>query len=80
MMHYSGGIYPLSKCYFIGLTATPWRTKYKEGFCEFFQALIRAPDPIKLVKMGYLSRPRLFGIIYSQFWTTVKGEYLAKSE
>ena len=83
MTHYSGGIFALSKCYFIGLTATPWRTKYKEGFCQFFQALVRAPDPIELVNMGYLSRPRLFGygglLDFEKLETNNLGDYTQSS-
>ena len=33
--HYGGGILPLSNCYFLGLSATPWRTKRKEGYCQY---------------------------------------------
>lgn len=84
MMKYSGGIFTLSPCYFIGLTATPWRTKQKEGFCQYFDCIVRAPDPLELVKMGYLARPRLFGygglIDFSQLETSSSsGDYTEAS-
>jgi superfamily II DNA or RNA helicase len=61
MHHYSGGIFALSQCFFVGLSATPWRTKVKEGFCQFFQFVVMTPYPIDLVKQGWLARPRHFG-------------------
>jgi superfamily II DNA or RNA helicase len=83
MMKYSKGIFALSPCFFIGLTATPWRTKSKEGFCQIFDCLVKAPYPIELVKMGYLSRPRLFGygglIDFSQLETNGNGDYTEAS-
>jgi superfamily II DNA or RNA helicase len=51
----------LSKCFFVGMSATPWRTKVKEGFCQFFQFVVKTPYPIDLVKQGWLARPRHFG-------------------
>ena len=79
MNHYSGGIFALSPCYFVGLTATPWRAKQKEGFCQFFQFLVKAPYPIDLVKMGHLTRPRCFGygglINFDQLDVNSSGEY-----
>lgn len=59
--HYSGGIMPLSKCFFLGLSASPWRTKAKEGFCQYFQALVKAPYPKDLIQNGFLVSPRHFG-------------------
>jgi superfamily II DNA or RNA helicase len=83
MSHYSGGIFALSPCFFIGLTATPWRTKAKEGFCQFFDCLVKAPHPIDLVKMGFLCRPRLFGygglIDFSQLESNGMGDYTESS-
>lgn len=61
MKQYSKGIFIFSPCRFIGLTATPWRSKAKEGFCKFFECIVRAPDPNQLVETGYLTLPRLFG-------------------
>lgn len=81
--HYSGGILALSKCKFLGLTATPWRTKSKEGFCHLFDGLVHNFDPCDLVKQGYLSRPRIFGygglIDFSQLDKDSKGDYTTAS-
>lgn len=59
--HYSQGILALSKCRFLGLTATPWRSKQKEGFCHLFDGLVHNFDPCDLTKQGFLARPRIFG-------------------
>lgn len=81
--HYSGGILALSKCKFLGLTATPWRTKSKEGFCHLFDGLVHNFDPCDLVKQGFLSRPRIFGygglIDFSQLDRDNKGDYTIAS-
>jgi len=61
MDHYSGGILALSPTFFIGLSATPWRTKKKEGYCQYFQAIAKAPSPDKLIEKGHLSPARCFG-------------------
>ena len=58
---YSGGLLFNSPCYFLGLTATPWRTQKNEGYCQFFQFCVRCPDPIELIKQGFLTPPRLYG-------------------
>jgi superfamily II DNA or RNA helicase len=80
---YSGGIYALSKCWVLGLTATPWRTKKKEGYCQFFQFIVRCPDPIDLINSGYLVNPRLFGyggiIDFSKLSAKGGGDYSEKS-
>lgn len=61
-LHYSGGVMALSPVKFLGLTATPWRTKATTEFMgQHFDAIVCAPDLSELVKMGYLSRPRHFG-------------------
>lgn len=59
--HYSCGVLPLSKCFFLGLSASPWRTKSKEGFCQHFQAVVRAPYPAELIRQKHLSPARHFG-------------------
>ncbi|WP_414587026.1 DEAD/DEAH box helicase [Scytonema sp. PCC 10023] len=83
MTTYSGGVVPLSPCYFIGLSATPWRTKKKEGYCQFFQATVRAPHPEDLIKMGHLAYARHFGwnglIDFSQLDTGADGDYTQAS-
>ena len=81
--HYSGGILPLSPCKFLGLTATPWRTKAKEGFCYLFDGLVHNFDPCDLVKQGFLSRPRIFGynglVDFSELDSGSNGDYTIAS-
>jgi superfamily II DNA or RNA helicase len=84
IMHcYSGGIFALSKCFFVGLSATPWRTKVKEGFCQFFQFVVKTPYPIDLVKQGWLARPRHFGyrglVDFSKLEVGSSGDYTEAS-
>lgn len=59
MLHYSGGIVALGKCFFVGLTATPWRTNPKEGLCQYFQFSVKAPSPRELINQGHLTRERI---------------------
>jgi superfamily II DNA or RNA helicase/ribosomal protein L32 len=49
------------KTKFLGLTATPWRTKSSENFCWLFDVLVRSPDINELIKLEYLTPPRMFG-------------------
>lgn len=80
---YSGGITVLSKCFFIGLSASPWRAKSTQGFCQFFQEVVRAPCPQKLIELGHLCNARQFGynglIDYSKLDTDSSGDYTLKS-
>jgi superfamily II DNA or RNA helicase len=80
---YGGKILALSKCYFIGLTASPWRTKSTEGYCHLFQAVVRAPYPQQLIEMGYLAASRQFGydglIDFRKLDTGSNGEYTQTS-
>jgi superfamily II DNA or RNA helicase len=80
---YSGGILPLSPCYFVGLSGSPWRAKSKEGFCQFFQAIVRAPEPQQLINMGHLVTARHFGwnglADFSQLDVGLSGDYTQKS-
>ena len=46
---------------FLGLTATPWRTRAKDTFCWLFEAVVKSPEIAELVAMGYLTPPRMFG-------------------
>lgn len=78
----SGGIWALSKLKILGLTATPWRTDKKQGFCQFFQALVRAPRIEELVASGNLRPPRVFGfdaIAKNQLEVGSDGEYTSES-
>jgi superfamily II DNA or RNA helicase len=62
MEHYAKSpVMPLSKAKFLHLTATPFRTKRKEYFGNFIQAVAYAPDISDLIEMGYLIRPRHYG-------------------
>ena len=82
MNHYSGGILLDSPCYFLGLSASPWRSKRKEGYCQYFQAVVKAPCPQELIKKGKLCYARFFGwgglIDYDQL-EVGNGDYTLKS-
>ena len=45
----------------IGITATPWRTRKREGLSEYYQCIVRAPLPSKLIEMGFLCPPIYYG-------------------
>jgi superfamily II DNA or RNA helicase len=45
----------------IGVTATPWRTRKKEGLSEFYAQMVRAPLPHQLIEMGFLVPPVYYG-------------------
>lgn len=49
----------LSKCFFVGLTATPFRQSDKEGFCQFYQAVVSTPTVRKLQERGALAHERV---------------------
>jgi hypothetical protein len=65
------------------MSATPWRTKAKEGFCQFFQFVVKTPYPIDLVKQGWLARPRHFGyrglVDFTQLEVGSSGDYTEAS-
>lgn len=46
----------------IGLTATPWRLSKREEMGDLFHELVLAPMPSQLMEMGFLVRPRYFGL------------------
>ena len=84
MHHYSGGILPLSKCLFLGLTATPWRAKRtKEGFCQFYDCLVQGPDFVEMLSKSELTAPRHFGwnglIDFSLLEVGADGDYTQAS-
>ncbi|BAY87627.1 putative helicase (plasmid) [Calothrix parasitica NIES-267] len=59
---YAGFIWCLNqKVDFLGLSASPWRSKNKEGYCQFFDTIVKAPYPSQLIERGHLSRARQFG-------------------
>lgn len=57
---YCAPIWSLSKTRVVGLSGSPWRTKYKEGFCQFFDRVVKAPPPRELIEMGFLTNPVLY--------------------
>ena len=60
MNKYFGDIWDLSKTQLIGLTATPWRTRKKEGFCRWFKAIVYSDSPGQMMSNGYLTKASLF--------------------
>ncbi|MCG6138388.1 MAG: DEAD/DEAH box helicase [Nostoc sp. LLA-1] len=80
---YGGKILALSKCLFVGLSASPWRTKSTEGYCHLFQAIVRAPYPQELINRGYLVRSRQFGydglIDFKKLNSGSNGDFTQKS-
>lgn len=82
MDKYSGGIWIFSKTQFLGLSASPWRAKSSQGFCQFFQTIVQAPYPNQLIEMGHLCRTRQFGftnLIDESKLKVAGGEYTEKS-
>lgn len=77
--HYSDSLLFQSRTKFLHLTATPYRTKTKEGFCHLVQRKVLAPDIKKLIKLGYLAPPRHFGYDglqdFSKLETGRSGDY-----
>jgi len=55
-----GSIWAISPKPVIGLTATPWRTKKKEGLCWLFNHVIPVSSPSELIQQGFLTKPRVF--------------------
>lgn len=49
----------LTEAFHIGLSATPWRSD-KQGFLEFFQEMVRAPDMAWLIENSFLSKYKIF--------------------
>ncbi len=79
---YCGKIWALSKAFAIAFTATPWRMSSKEGFCHLFDCVASAPSPRELIKMGFLTNPRLFAysvLDTSKLDTAVDGDYTVAS-
>ncbi|MGL5075626.1 MAG: DEAD/DEAH box helicase, partial [Waterburya sp.] len=55
-----GKVWTLSNKTLIGFTATPWRTKSKDGFCRWFKTIVTAPSPRELIEAKFLTPARLF--------------------
>lgn len=49
-------------CIVIGATATPIRAGKLTPLSDYFTALVTGPEIMQLVGLGYLSRPRYFGV------------------
>ncbi|BAZ18597.1 putative helicase (plasmid) [Calothrix sp. NIES-4071] len=82
MDYYSGGIWVLSKTQFLGLSASPWRSKSDQGYCQFFQTVVKAPYPKELIEWGHLCRARQFGytgLIDESKLKVVDGEFTEES-
>lgn len=78
MDRYCGSIWCLGKCFVVGLSGSPWRTKRKEGFCQFFDVVVKAPSARQLISMGYLTHPLMYTydlIDLSTLETDDDGEY-----
>lgn len=64
---------------YIGLSASPWRTKKTESLSQYFTAMVMSPLPSELIKMGFLAPARYFGFggmpDPSQYDTGDDGDY-----
>lgn len=47
-------------CIYLGLTATPWRSKAGEELGDIFLSLVQAPSPLQLMRVGHLVKPSYF--------------------
>lgn len=54
------GVWDLSNLRLLGLSATPYRSKGKEGYCKYFQKVVKAPSDWDMVEAGELKYPRVF--------------------
>ena len=52
--HYPDALY-------VGLTASPWRTKLSQYMGQHFNGIVQAPSVSELINKGFLSQPRYFG-------------------
>ena len=50
-----------SKAFYIGLTATPWRSKQDEYMGQHFDSIVKAPSVAELIRLRCLAAPRYFG-------------------
>ena len=63
---------------FVGLTATPWRTKRTEYMGQHFDAVVQCASIKQLIQWGYLAQPRYFGfggIDVAEFERGSDGDY-----
>ena len=45
----------------VGITATPWRTRKKEGLSEYYNHMVKAPLPHQLIQNGFLVPAMYYG-------------------
>lgn len=53
-------IWQLSNVKVVGLTATPWRTNTKEGFCRYFNRHVQTCSTEELIGKGYLTPVKFY--------------------
>jgi superfamily II DNA or RNA helicase len=58
--HNLAPIWALSPKIIIGLTATPYKLKIREGLCWLFDYIINTPSTRELVDLGYLTKPTVY--------------------
>lgn len=76
VQHMMSTVFP--EAVYVGLTATPWRTKKSESLGDFFQALVSAPLPKDLIDAGFLVKPSYFSLSKADLksvGTTVSGDF-----
>jgi len=69
-------IYP--QAIYLGLSATPWRLKKREGLGDIFQSLVSAPMPHVLIDQAFLVKPSYFSVTEADLasvGTTVSGDF-----
>jgi len=54
--------YLSESCYVIGATATPIRQNAKKPLSDYFSAIVEGPSISELIREGYLSKPKYFGV------------------
>jgi superfamily II DNA or RNA helicase len=50
------------ECYVIGATATPIRQNAKKPLSDYFNDIVEGPSISELIRDGYLSKPKYFGV------------------
>lgn len=76
VQHMMSTVFP--EAVYVGLTATPWRTKKSESLGDFFQALVSAPLPKDLIDAGFLVKPSYFSLSLADLKSvgmTVSGDF-----
>ena len=72
-------VYSSLKCFFLGLTASPWRMNIKEWLGRWFAAKVESLQPPEAIKLGWLSACRTYslkGVLdVSKIGTQENGDY-----